>query len=986
MSPEDAKPLEDDTLLSLAASCDEALADGLAPDLCQVDEATEDQRSDLEGRIDCMRMLRRVWAADSGCSRPQDSNAPTMIGIESAPSSAVTRATRIGRFEVRRELGRGGFGVVFLAHDPLLRRDVALKVPRAEAFLDPELRARLHREATIAAGLDHPNIVPIYEAGEAGPVCYIASAYCPGVTLASWLKEQPVLASFRDVAALAATLAEAVHYAHQRGVIHRDLKPANVLLQVASLSQDNQRRKLAEGETRRQGEKERRPDGSISLSPCLPLSLSDCVPKITDFGLAKLLDDKSAAAQALTQAGAVIGTPEYMAPEQTRTSSGRVGTATDVYSLGVILYEMVTGRPPFQGDSTLEILRQVETVEPVPLGRLRPKLPRDLETICLKCLEKESRRRYPGADALAADLRRFLAGEPVHARPVSPVEKMWRWSRRRPAVAGLLTALAIVFMAGSSGVLWQWQRATRERDTARQEKKRAERHLQIVRERVKVLGRLGHELLQTPGKYRAGQAVLQQALAFYQELLPEEGNDPEVRREAANLYGQVGWIHHELAQEGAAGDAWDDQARLLTSLLNEKPADMDLRKGLADCHRWRGNALRFQGKVPEALLAYGQAAELHEALLRESPDEARYQMALANTLLNITSLLSGQTPPEEQERLYRRILELYRAAVQAAPDNLQFKTELALGLEDQAQFFLDTGRASQAEKAVREALEIHQRMLAAGHWKGLIERYTARSFVSLARVLASSGRMTEAEESYLEAVNLLDRPFEESPQAAYRRADLAQTLIGLANLLKEPDRRGEVAEIVRRAIGHYEKIQADFPDNAEYQFNLVLNYLRLIRLLGDLGRPTEAAEPYRKVMALESEDAAVNNERAWFLATNAEPHWRDAALAVRLAQKAVSAQSESGNYRNTLGVAHFRNGDNKAAIAELETAMSLRAGGDSLDWFFLAMAHWRLEGHDKARTWYDRAVQWMDKNKPHDDELRRFRAEAQAMFAEAREH
>jgi len=238
----------------------------------------------------------------------------------------VSPATHIGRFIVCRELGRGGFGVVFLAHDPLLRREVALKVPRTEAFLDPQLRARLHREATIAAGLDHPNIVPIYEAGEAGPVCYIASAYCPGVTLAAWLKEQTVLASFRDAATLMATLAEAVHYAHSRGVVHRDLKPANVLLQSAERGSPGE-------------EANARPSAPSAIA-----NLQSAIPRIADFGLARHLDDKNGLAQALTHAGTIVGTPEYMAPEQAGTAAEPVGSAADVYALGVILYEMPAGR------------------------------------------------------------------------------------------------------------------------------------------------------------------------------------------------------------------------------------------------------------------------------------------------------------------------------------------------------------------------------------------------------------------------------------------------------------------------------------------------------------------------------------------------------------------------------------------------------------------------------------------------------------------
>jgi Tfp pilus assembly protein PilF len=210
-------------------------------------------------------------------------------------------------------------------------------------------------------------------------------------------------------------------------------------------------------------------------------------------------------------------------------------------------------------------------------------------------------------------------------------------------------------------------------------------------------------------------------------------------------------------------------------------------------------------------------------------------------------------------------------------------------------------------------------------------------------------------------------------------------LLALADLLKEPGRRGQIADILGRAINHYEKLQTYFPENTQYQSILVFNYLRLIRLLDDLGRSSEAAEPYGKALKLESEDAVVNNERAWFLATSPEPRWRDAARAVRLAKKAVDAKQESGNYWNTLGVAHYRNGDDKAAVANLEKAMSLKSGGDSLDWFFLAMAHCRLGDRDKAQTWFNRAVQWMEKHGPQDDELRRFRAEAEALLAAARE-
>ncbi len=885
-------------------------------------------------------------------------------GLWAGAPAAPTVWPAVPGYDVLAVIGRGGMGLVYKARHHGLNRLVALKMIGGNWSGDPERLARFRNEAEAVARLQSPHIVQIHDIGEVAGQPYFALELIDGGSLAEHQGGAP--APPRQAAALVETVARAMHHAHERGIVHRDLKPANILLH-------------------RRPEAQRPP--SEADSPGLSawrFRLSDFQPKVTDFGLAKFLEDRPSAAQ--TQSGDILGTPSYMAPEQASGVSRHIGPPTDIYTLGAVLYETLTGRPPFRGITSLDTLQQVRFEVPVPPRRLQPGIALDLETICLKCLEKEAGKRYPTALALADDLERFLAGRPIQARPVSPGEKLWRWCRRKPLLAALLasvTLLVLLVAVGTPLAAFWWRQ---QRDTARQERDRAERQPQIVRERVKQLDSLGRDLLQKPGMYRTGQAVLEEALAFYQELLPEEGNDPRVRREAAELFGQVARIHRTIGQAGKAAEAYGRQASLLTSLLEEEPANKDLRLKLADSHRYRGNALRDLGQAREAREAYDQAAELHEGLLREFPDKAFYQMALANTLLNTADLLSRRDQAEELEALFRRAVELNRAAVDAAPDNPQFNAELALGLEDQGQFFLDTGRPSHAELAVREALEIHQRMLAARQMKGFIERFTARSFVSLGRVLAATGRAGKAEESYREAVKLLDGPVEESPESASRQADLAQTLTGLADLLKDPGRRRETEEIRHRVIRLNEKLKADFPENSQYRLNLVGSYLKLVNLLCELGRPTEAADPYRKALELESEDAAVNNLLARFLATSPEPRWRNAALAVRLAKKAVSAKPESGNNRNTLGVAYYHIGDDKAAIAELETAMSMKEGGDSLDWFFLAMAHWRLGDRDQARTWFDRAVQWMDRHKAHDEELRRFRAEAEAMLAEARKH
>ncbi|HEY7154536.1 MAG TPA: serine/threonine-protein kinase [Gemmataceae bacterium] len=358
---------------------------------------------------------------------------------------------QLGRFRLLGELGRGGHGIVFLAYDPALRRQVALNVPRPEVPLTPELRQRFLREAHTAAGLDHPGLVPIYEAGEDGSVCYIASAYCPGRSLAAWLQEQAGSMEPRAAARLVATAAEAVHYMHSRGVLHRDLKPANILLQTDSLVQEAERTAPY-------------PESASAipeprLSPAQP---SPGTPKITDFGLAKQMD---AADPKQTQTGAVLGTPAYMAPEQAAGRTRDISTATDIYALGAILYECLTGRPPFGGASDQPLLERVLAEEPTPPRRLRPSLPRDLETVCLKCLHKDSRRRYSSALALAEDLENWLEHRPIAARPASARERLVKWSRRRPAAAAALAcvsaAMVLVVLAGS---LWHSQVLSRALD------------------------------------------------------------------------------------------------------------------------------------------------------------------------------------------------------------------------------------------------------------------------------------------------------------------------------------------------------------------------------------------------------------------------------------------------------------------------------------------------------------------------------------------
>jgi WD40 repeat protein/tRNA A-37 threonylcarbamoyl transferase component Bud32 len=380
-------------------------------------------------RVDRMAEPLRPAAAPEAPVPPArivPSEAATMDSGQPAAVGAGSTVRYFGDYELLEEIGRGGMGVVYKARQVSLNRVVAVKMILAGQLASEDDVKRFHTEAEAAANLDHPGIVPIYEVGQHEGMHYFSMGFIDGQSLAAKVARGPL--EPREAATLVRTVAEAVHYAHQKDVIHRDLKPANILLD-------------------REGH-----------------------PRITDFGLAKRVTDESD----LTATGQVLGTPSYMPPEQAAGKVDRIRPVSDVYALGAVLYTLVTGRPPFQAANPLDTLLQVLEQEPVPPRQLNARVPRDLETIALKCLEKNPQRRYTTAQDLADELESYLLGKPIQARPLNAVGRLWRWCQRKPVLAALTASVAVLIAVIAMGSVVAALLLRQERDVALANLDRAE--------------------------------------------------------------------------------------------------------------------------------------------------------------------------------------------------------------------------------------------------------------------------------------------------------------------------------------------------------------------------------------------------------------------------------------------------------------------------------------------------------------------------------
>jgi tetratricopeptide (TPR) repeat protein len=659
--------------------------------------------------------------------------------------------------------------------------------------------------------------VQLYEFGEvdgadgATSQPYLVLEYVAGGNLADLLRGSPQPP--REAAQLMETLADAIHYAHTQGVIHRDLKPANVLLSF--------RREAPTG------------------GPTGGARLNDAIPKITDFGLAKFLTGSD-----LTRTGDVLGTPSYMAPEQTMGKSGAITAAVDVYGLGAILYEALTCRPPFQAETAVATLGLVQQEEPVSPRRLQPTVPGDLETICLKCLRKEASRRYGTAQELADDLRRFRAGEPIRARPVGRTERVLRWCGRRPLVASLLAALVLALTGGATGVIWQWQRAEAKAAEARQAQELAEANYAKIRETIDRMAQHGEAM-----SYKLeGQALLQEALAAYQVLLQEKGDDPTVnlRKAQAQLRSaEIRWWLRE--QQQAAKD--NGQARELLERLDA--GDRAVRRLLARSHALEGEMLAFgfyKGKFVKAQSAFERAIELQMRLHDADPDNADLATELLDSLLPLSEVLCWQRRGQDAKPIHERTLALLQPLFEAAPKDPRYLQRMAYHLANLGLLHRASGKGGEAEKFYARGLDLCRQYREVEPDKPHARFWQSHCLIHLAEVREEAGRTHEAERSFREVIELRKALVEGFPHMLRYHELLASALGQLSRLLRKSGRYAKALTTAHESVAVAAKAVDQWPKYADARWTLALNHRRVALALKALGKPEEAVLAYQAAL------------------------------------------------------------------------------------------------------------------------------------------
>jgi serine/threonine protein kinase/tetratricopeptide (TPR) repeat protein len=984
--------------------------------------------SDLELRRRVERLLDAQPKVGSFLDAP--AAGPTLTF--GPPPGLEGPGTVIGPYKLLEQVGEGGMGVVYMAEQTRpVRRKVALKIIKP-GMDTKQVIARFEAERQALALMDHPNIARVLDAGatESGRP-YFVMELVRGVPITDYCDRAKL--SIPERLALFVQVCQAVQHAHQKGVIHRDIKPSNIL---------------------------------VTLHDGVP------VPKVIDFGVAKAMGQSLTEKTLYTGFLQLVGTPLYMSPEQAEFSGLDIDTRSDIYSLGVLLYELLTGTTPFDSDTLRKaafdevrrIIREQEPPKPstrisslgetlTDVSAKRGSDPRrlgrvvrgELDWIVMKALEKDRNRRYETATGLGADVRRYLADEPVQACPPSAWYRLSKTARRHRAALVTAAVVTSALLLGTAVSTWQAVRA-------RKAELRAKDSLLFARRAVdEMYTQVAEKWLIRERDLRlqpVQEEFLRNAVAFYERFAEEPGADPALRREAAHAGFRAAQCQRVL---GARSLPYYRKAvELYEGMVADGSATLDDRWTLCMTYGTMGN-LRYADSAISARDAeryYRRDIELEEAMVKASPGDLRAREGLCYTYRELGTLLHENHRESEAEKAFDRSSSLADGIVADAPDDAQWVGKIIKFYSIASEFFHDTGLDERVVVFGRRAVEITDglppRALDEGGLSGrlsgfdarlgdlaerarefpavepafrrevslfatrsarspsdqALKRHLARALHFHGKALQSLGRRTEAEQDYSRCSTLYEEVLR-YPGIDIRQGSLyriyPQDLLALGRLKKSAGQPEEAESFFLRAFAFAfrlsDVLREENPRIRDWE-------ARFLTELGDVLsaiRPSEAGRAYRRAQYLMAKsgvslnNALLQNDLAWKLATSPDALVRDPGRAVQLARSAIDAAPHEDTFWNTLGVACYYSGEWKAAVEALERSRSYhkdkRSTLEILDMLYLAMAHWQLGHADEARSLYGRADEWMNANRqgrwflePNPEYLRRPGAEARTLL------
>ncbi len=801
----------------------------------------EDLQFDGSDHGDVTRIVR---VDESGMGSGDSRNDETIADCPPvARGPAVIPSVR--GYEIVGELGRGGMGVVYKARQVKLNRTVALKMVISGVHAGKEELGRFFAEAEAVASLVHPNIVQIFEVADHNGIPFFSLEYVSGGSLAERLTREPMQA--QDAARLVESLARAMTTAHAQGVIHRDLKPANVLI------------------------------------------TGDGVPKITDFGLAKRMEADSSQ----TRSGTLLGTPNYMAPEQARGDTQKIGPLADVYALGVILYECLTGRTPFVGTSVMDTLQQVQKLEPVPPRQLQPKIPTDLETICLKCLQKEPEKRYSSAQALADDLHRFIEGQPILARPVSTTERLLRWARRNPKVAALsstVLALLLFTAVGSTIAAFRISQAREAAIIARlwfEQKARSEERLRSVADQSAKEAEAARAVADANAKIANDQSALalntlQLLVVRVQEQLEDAPRTQQLKK--------------DLLTTAMSG---------LKQVAQHAEKSSSTEATMAAAHMKMGQMFRQLGDTEEAFKQFELCHEITRRRAVEHPNWAASQANLAATFTMLGNM-SQEIRRDMKASLgsYEKALAIYRSLVENPKGNgerpvdpLLMRRNLAETYTRIAVTFLRLGDPAAAAVEFAKAVEIRKEIVRdkPDDERALLD--LTRSYIALAEVHFRTNDRQKALEYYEECLKVRERLVQEKPDDLRRRWELAAICGNLGDFRLHCGEPELARPLYVRNLEMSRKFVEEDPKNADFMRELGVALMRSGILAFETKSP-EADGYFKECLAIREKLAQedTGNERRqvdlMLILPRVGEHEKAAKIADGFAAKAGTADPE----------------------------------------------------------------------------------------------